>query len=97
MAPSSNNEPLVASDVDDLGQAIRSARKRQGLTQQQFADIVGVGVRFLSELERGKSTAEVGLVLRVLSGAGFDVVLQPRSWSSPAGLSSMPDRDEESH
>jgi ATP:corrinoid adenosyltransferase len=29
-------------------------------------------------LERGKSTAELGLALKVLAGAGLDVVLQPR-------------------
>lgn len=96
MPPSSNNEPLVVSSIDDIGQAIRSARKQQGLTQQQFADIVGVGVRFLSELERGKPTAEVGLVLRVLADAGYEVVIQPRSWSSPTGLTT-PDTDEDDH
>lgn len=86
MQPSSNNESIVISSVDDIGRAIRSARKKQGLTQQQFADIVGVGVRFLSELERGKSTAEVGLVLRVLEGAGFDVSLRPRNFSAHHGI-----------
>lgn len=67
----------VAS-VAEIGEAIRSARKDQGLTQREFAEIVGVGVRYLSELERGKSTAELGLALKVLAGAGLDVVLQPR-------------------
>jgi DNA-binding XRE family transcriptional regulator len=69
---------IRVNSVAEIGRAIRSARKDQGLTQREFAEIVGVGVRYLSELERGKSTAELGLALKVLAGAGLDVVLQPR-------------------
>lgn len=78
MKSSSDDEPV--EDVDQIGRALRAARKSQGLTQQEFADVSGVGVRFLSELERGKPTAEVGLVLRVLSDAGYDVVLKRRGF-----------------
>lgn len=67
------------NNIEDLGRLIREARKVQGLTQQQFADVAGVGVRFLSELERGKESAEVGLVLQVLTTAGFDLYLEHRS------------------
>lgn len=70
-------------DVATLGRLIRTARKEQGLTQREFADVVGVGVRFISELERGKETAEVGLVLAVLRGAGYDVVVESRRHKSP--------------
>lgn len=65
-------------DVEQLGQALRDARRAQGLTQAQFAALAGVGTRFVSELERGKATAEVGLVLRVLTDAGIDVFVAPR-------------------
>jgi HTH-type transcriptional regulator/antitoxin HipB len=82
------------SSVADIGQAIRRARKSQGLTQQDFADIVGVGVRFLSELENGKRTAEVGLVLDVLAAAGFELVLTGRGWSTPAPEASQPGNHE---
>ncbi|MEP4523587.1 MAG: helix-turn-helix domain-containing protein, partial [Alloalcanivorax venustensis] len=39
---------------EELGRRIRAARKAQGLTQVDLAEIAGVGPRFLSELERGK-------------------------------------------
>ena len=78
-----NEDRKPIRDVTALGRLIREARKEQGLTQREFADVAGVGVRFLSELERGKETAEVGLVLRVLTDAGFDVVLEHRSHKSP--------------
>lgn len=73
-----NDDDRVIGDTTELGAAVRLGRKAQGLTQQQFADIAGVGVRFLSELERGKETAEVGLVLRVVQLAGFDVILRQK-------------------
>ena len=42
----------------DLAPVIRAARKRMGMTQQEFADAAGVGRRFLSELENGKPSLE---------------------------------------
>lgn len=77
-----NSQSVRISDVREIGRAVRAARKAQGLTQREFADISGVDVRFLSELERGKLTAEVGLVLKVLADAGYDIVLQKRQLSS---------------
>jgi y4mF family transcriptional regulator len=79
----SNEDGVRITDVGEIGAAIRAERKAQGLTQREFADLVGVGVRFLSELERGKETAEVGLVLTVLANLGFDVRLSKRGWTTP--------------
>lgn len=62
----------------DLGQQIRAARKAQGLTQAELADIAGVGTRFVSELERGKDTARLGLALDIARLAGVDLFAQPR-------------------
>lgn len=77
------DQRIVVENVEDLGAALRAARKEQGLTQQDFADISMVGVRFLSEVERGKETAEVGLVLKVLKLAGYDIVLERRTVGGP--------------
>lgn len=63
---------------EDLGTLIRSARKRSGLTQQEFADLCGVGRRFLSESEAGKPRLELGKVLQVLKAAGIDLYGTPR-------------------
>lgn len=64
--------------VASLGRAVRLRRKEDGLTQAQAAALCGVGARFLSELERGKETAELGKVLRVLRGLGLELTLAPR-------------------
>jgi len=65
-------------DAKDIGELLRRARKRQGLTQQELADLVGVGVRFVSEVERGKGSAEMDRVIDLLRGVGIDVFLQAR-------------------
>ena len=50
----------------DLGLYIRDRRRALDLTQAGLAASAGVSRRWLSELEAGKSTAEVGLVFKVL-------------------------------
>lgn len=62
----------------DLGRLVREAREQRGLSQQAFADLVGVGRRFISELENGKPTLELGKVLQVASATGIDLLARPR-------------------
>lgn len=62
----------------DLGAAIRAERRRQGMTQEELAGLADVGVTFLSQLENGKRSAEIGKVLQVLTILGVDVLLEPR-------------------
>jgi y4mF family transcriptional regulator len=62
-------------DVSDLGAAIRRTRKAKRLTQQNFADLAGVGRRFLSELEQGKQTLEIGKVLKVAAAARIQLIM----------------------
>ncbi len=69
--------------VSELGRAIRLRRKAIGLTQTAVAQVAGVGNRFVSELERGKATAEFGKVLRVVSVLGLDLHVGCRQGSVP--------------
>lgn len=66
--------------TQDIGSIIRAARKAQGASQADLAALCGVGVRFLSELESGKPTAELGKVLTVIQSLGLELSLQPRGW-----------------
>ena len=63
--------------TDEPGRIIRAERRAQGLRQDQLAGAAGVGVRFLSELECGKTTARVGKVLAVLAALGCKVRIEP--------------------
>ena len=61
----------------DLGAVLRAARIAAGLTQADAAALCGVSGPFLSGLERGKPTAQLGLALRVCAGLGVRVALRP--------------------
>lgn len=58
---------------EQFGAAIKTARKAQGLRQDQLAGAAGVGVRFIVELEAGKPTAHLGKALAVASALGLQV------------------------
>jgi y4mF family transcriptional regulator len=58
-----------------LGRAVRAARKQLGLTQPQLALAVGVGVRFIVDLEAGKPTLRLENVLRVIDALGGEIQL----------------------
>jgi y4mF family transcriptional regulator len=55
----------------ELGAAIRQARRAQGLRLDDVALAAGVGIRFVSELERGKPTVRLEETLRVLAAVGL--------------------------
>jgi y4mF family transcriptional regulator len=69
-------EPIRS--VRELGNSIRIARKAMRLNQQRFADLAGVGRRFVSELEGGKPSLEIGKVLACCACAGVDVFARRR-------------------
>ena len=54
-------------DMKELGRAIRARRKELGYTQAFLADYAGVSASFLSELENGKETIQVGKMMEVIS------------------------------
>jgi len=64
---------------EDIGQAIRDKRKETGVRQEIAAGMCGVGTKFLSQLENGKETAELGKALQVLQKMGLVVYIFPRS------------------
>ena len=74
------SEPIQSkvTTAADLGSLIRKVRSERALSQQTLADLAGVGRRFLSELENGKETSEIGLVLRVASALGIDITARTR-------------------
>jgi HTH-type transcriptional regulator/antitoxin HipB len=73
--------------VKDLGNAIREARSAMKLRQAEAALLCGVGVRFLSDLERGKETVRMGPALKVIQGLGLALTVAPKKpfWSQDGG------------
>ncbi len=63
------------SDTEEIGQLLRQKREEQGLNQKEFAEAAGVGNRIVSEVERGKPTAQIDKVLKLLKYAGLSVYI----------------------
>ncbi len=69
---------VVVNTPLQIGQLVRQRRKEAGLTLKDAAAMAGVGVRFLSELERGKSTLQLGLAIRILQLFGLELRIEQR-------------------
>ena len=71
--------------VPQLGAAIRSERQKCGWSQAELADRAGVGRLWISQVERGKRSAEVGLLLKVLAELRMAIqIVELPANSSPA-------------
>ncbi|HLH96369.1 MAG TPA: helix-turn-helix transcriptional regulator [Xanthobacteraceae bacterium] len=74
----------IVSDPLALGRLVRETRRALGLTQPKLALSAGVGVRFLVDIEKGKPTAQIGKILRVLAALGIELQLSPPNIVKPA-------------
>ena len=66
------------STPEELGIIVRDERKRKGYTQTKLARYAGVGINFVSNLENGKETSELGKALRVAQTLGLDLHAERR-------------------
>lgn len=56
---------MKITDSKSLGEAIRIRRKELKYTRAYIAEFTGFSVSFISDLERGKATAEIGKQLQL--------------------------------
>jgi transcriptional regulator with XRE-family HTH domain len=61
-------------DAQSLGQRIRTAREKQGLSQEELAAKLGWGQRAISELERGKRKLAVTEVAQLAEGLNVSLL-----------------------
>lgn len=66
----------IITNTSDVGEAIKSARKSQNMTQEQLAAVAGVGVRFVRELEQGKESCHISKAINVLNMLGLNLTLK---------------------
>jgi y4mF family transcriptional regulator len=62
-----------------IGNVVKRRRKEIGMDQREMALVSGTGVRFISDLENGKETCQLGKALKVLANLGLDLTLTPKS------------------
>jgi HTH-type transcriptional regulator/antitoxin HipB len=66
------------STPEQVGALVRARRKVLRLTQIDAAALCNVSPRLLGELERGRPSVGIGLVLRVAATLGLDVTIAAR-------------------
>ena len=68
----------MITDAGSFGETIRKRRKELGYTQAYLSEFSGFSVSFISDLENGKSTTEIGKALYLANILGLDCILKPR-------------------
>lgn len=58
-----------------LGPAIKDARKKKNWTQKNLADNTATSVKFISNVERGKSTVQLDKIFYLIRAVGLRVYL----------------------
>ncbi len=65
-------------DAESFGQALRQRRKEMDYTQREISDLTGFSISFISDLENGKSTAEIGKAIYLANVLGLDIEIKSR-------------------
>ena len=63
------------STTESIGDLVKHTRKHLKITQKDLALTSGTGLRFIIELEQGKTTCQLGKVLTVLNTLGITIQL----------------------
>jgi y4mF family transcriptional regulator len=77
--------------MKDIGKMVQLLRKKAGLTQPEFSKRVGVGLRFVRDLEQGKPSVrldKVNMVLKFL-GHHLEIVSDHERKNIPEGNSPL--------
>lgn len=77
--------------TNNIASQIKHLRKKIGLTQIEFARRVGVGLRFLRELEQGKTTVRMDKLVQVLEFLGYHLEIKK---SEPGSTSARSDAEQ---
>lgn len=68
----------LSHETGPLANFVRAKRKDLGYTQVELSHRIGVGLRFLKELELGKETLRIDKVNQVLNYFGYELQAAPK-------------------
>lgn len=69
-------ETRSVNTIGALAHLIRAARLQQGFTRDELANATGLSPKFISQVEAGKPTAQIGKVLLLLGELGVSLFAQ---------------------
>ncbi len=68
-----------------LGQILKSARRKIGLTQDQAGNLVGITQAMVSRIERGESNARIDTLFRLMAALEMEMTIAPREKTMDQG------------
>lgn len=69
---------MKINNAGDFGKALKKRRKELGFTQRYISEFTGFSISFISDLENGKSTAELGKAIWLANTLGLDIAVNSR-------------------
>ncbi|MDR6498505.1 helix-turn-helix domain-containing protein [Burkholderia sp. DN3021] len=69
-------ETRSVNTIGALANLIRAVRLQQGFTRDELANATGLSPKFISQVEAGKPTAQIGKVLLLLGELGVSLFAQ---------------------
>ena len=69
---------MIINNAVDFGKSLKKRRKELGYTQHYISEFPGFSVSFISDLENGKSTAELGKAIYLANMLGLDIAVSAR-------------------
>jgi len=69
---------MIITSPASLGAQIKKRRKELNYTQTFLSEFSGLSASFISDLEHGKDTAEIGKVLLLVNLLGMDLEINVR-------------------
>ncbi len=76
---------LLPMNYHTIHLQVKELRKKLSLTQVDFAKRAGIGLRFLRELERGKTTVRLDKLNQVLDFLGYHLELKRNEPENASG------------
>lgn len=76
----------LARDPRQIGNLVRRARKRQGLSQGELGDKAGLRQETISLIETGHPAAKLQTILSVLAALDLELRIVPRSKARAADI-----------
>lgn len=67
---------IQVNSMVEIANAVREARRSQGISQTVLAQLSNVGLRFVCEIEHGKKSVRFDKLLSVLTTLGMSLRLE---------------------
>lgn len=69
---------MIVNDSEQFGKTIKIRRKELGYTQNYVSEVTGLSASFISNLENGKATTELGKAILLANTLGLDIDIKVR-------------------